>query len=147
MSSEARLGLILSVALGVVGFALISGIRLVIPDAPTADEVVSAFREEGLEVGESYPLDEDEVWQAFEHPTGYETATRFRVPSLGKEAGGRVFTFDNEADLREMRAFYEGMGPEVTSHLYEHELILLQINGDMPKTQADRYGEVARGVT
>ena len=114
---------------------------------PSSQDVVDAFEEEGLEVGKSYPLEEDEGWQAFEHPTNYEDGTRFEIPSLGRDAGGRVFTFDSEEDLNEMRDFYEGMTketPSVSSHLYQEGLVLLQMNGDVGKAQAEGYADVLR---
>jgi hypothetical protein len=112
--------------------------------APSSEDVVTAFEDEGLEVGDSYPVEEDEVWQAFEHPENYEDGTRFEIPSLGVGAGGRVFTFDSEDDLNEMRALYEDMAetPGVSSHLYQEDLVLLQVNGELPKAQADAYGDV-----
>ena len=114
---------------------------------PSSQEVVDAFEEEGLEVGKSYPLEEDEGWQAFEHPTNYEDGTRFEIPSLGRGAGGRVFSFDSEEDLNEMRDFFEGMTketPSVSSHLYQDGLVLLQMNGDVGKAQAEGYADVLR---
>ena len=33
-------------------------------------------------------------------------------------------------------------GPSLHSHLYDDGLVLLQINGELPKPDADRYGEV-----
>ncbi len=32
--------------------------------------------------------------------------------------------------------------PALHSHLYEDGLLLVQINGELPKSEADRYGEV-----
>lgn len=128
---------------------LVAALALVVScgGTPTSQEVVDAFEDEGLEVGESYPVEEDEVWQALEHPTNYEDGTRFEISSLGRDVGGRVFTFDSEENLNEMRAFYEDMmaeTPEASSHLYQDGLVLLQMNGDLPKAQADGYGDVLR---
>jgi len=41
---------------------------------------------------------------------------------------------------------YEGMAetPDVFSHLYQEGLVLLQMNGELPKAQADGYADVLR---
>ncbi len=111
-------------------------------------EVVEEFREAQLEVGRSYPLDEDPLWDLAPRDLEYEAAVRFEVPSMGPKVGGRVFSFSNKADLIEMRRYFEGLGgvisgtPVPKAHLYEDDLLLLQMSNDMTKGQADRYGEV-----
>ncbi len=81
-------------------------------------------------------------------PRTYEEGTRLEIPSLGKDAGGRVFSYESQEDLQVMRNYYEKLeetpllGPALRSHLYQDGLLLVQINGDLPKTQADRYGEI-----
>jgi zinc-ribbon domain len=55
----------------------------------TPDDVVEDFREAGLDVGESYPLDEEPNTQSSILPKTYQEATRFVIPSLGKDSDGQ----------------------------------------------------------
>ncbi len=78
---------------------------------------MQAFRDEGLEVGESYDVDEEEGPNPVLRT--YEEGTRFTIPSLKRPtgeakvrgpdngAGGRVFTFDSEEDLALVRDYFE----------------------------------------
>jgi hypothetical protein len=119
----------------------------------TPDQIVEDFREAGLDVGESYPLDEEANPQPSLLPQTYEEAVRFVIPALGvdsegQDQGGRVFSFESEEDLAVVRNHYESaeqipiFGPSLHSHVYEDGLILVQINGQLPKKEADRYGKV-----
>jgi hypothetical protein len=105
-------------------------------------EVTQAFQNAGLEVGETYPVEEEPGWDENLLPKNYAQAVRFRIPSLGEDAGGRVFVFDSEADLATVRNFYERLGPAVRPHLYVKGQVLLQITNELPKAEADRYGAV-----
>jgi hypothetical protein len=106
------------------------------------DEVIQAFQNAGLEVGETYPVEEEPGWDETQVPKSYAQAVRFRIPSLGEDAGGRVFVFDSEGDLATVRSFYERLGPAVRPHLYAKGQVLLQITNALPKAEADRYGAV-----
>jgi hypothetical protein len=59
---------------------------------PSSEEVVEAFREDGLEVGEVYPIEKQEgpsPGVRSRLPGTYEEGTRFEIPSLGEDATGR----------------------------------------------------------
>jgi hypothetical protein len=119
---------------------------------PSSEEVVLAFEEEGLEVGDYYPVEEEMGWGKSPVPNTFEEATRFEIPSLGRDAGGRVFVFENRENLKVVHDYYKELedmpifGPALHSHLYEDGLVLLQINGELPKQKADQYGEVLENV-
>ena len=104
------------------------------------DEAIQAFRNAGLEVGETYPVEEEPDWDETRIPKSYTQAVRFRIPSLEGDAGGRVFVFDSEEDLAAVRDFYERLVPSVRPHLYVEGQILLQMTNQLPKADADRYG-------
>ena len=115
------------------------------------DEVIQAFQNAGLEVGETYPVEEEPGWDETQIPKSYAQALRFTIPSLGvpeegepgpRDRGGRVFVFDSEEDLGIVRSFYERLGPAVRPHLYAKDQVLLQITNDLAKAEADRYGAV-----
>ena len=74
-------------------------------------------------------------------PKTYREGTHFVIRpgrTENEEMGGRVFTYDSEDDLEVMRNYYE----TVSSSSMFDGLVLMQINGQIPKAQADRYGEV-----
>jgi uncharacterized protein len=113
-------------------------------EPPGSAEVVQAFRDAGLEVGESYPVEQEPGWEERPVPRTYEEATRFLIPSLGADAGGRIFVFGSEADLRAVRGFYEDLGSAERPHVYDEGLVLVQISNQLPEGEAERYGTVLK---
>jgi len=151
---SALLGLLLAIPLYVLGYGpvastpstLLANPALLGLGEPSAEDVVRAFSREGLEVGVFYPVEEEGPSPV---PITYEEGTRFTTPSLGEDAGGRVFTFESEEDLQPVRDYYEELGKEVgmfNSHVYVEGNVLLQINGQLPKDQAEEYEAVLREV-
>jgi hypothetical protein len=112
------------------------------------DEVIQAFENAGLEVGETYPVEQEPGWDETKVPKSYAQAERFTIPSLGvppvgRDNGGRVFVFDSQRDLDAVRGYYEALGPSALPHVYvKDQVLLLQINNDLAKAEADRYGAV-----
>ena len=115
-----------------------------IAEPPGSAEVVQAFRDAGLEVGEPYPVEQEPGWEARPVPRTYGEGTRFLVPSLGEDAGGRVFVFGSETDLRAVLDFYEGLEPSARPYVYVEGLVLVQVSNDLPGGEAERYGTVLR---
>ena len=113
-------------------------------EPPGSAEMVQAFRDAGLEVGESYPVEHEPGWDQIPVPRTYEEATRFLVPSLGAEAGGRVFVFGSEEDLRAVRGFYEGLASSERPYVYDEGLVLVQISNQLPEGEAEGYATVLR---
>jgi hypothetical protein len=150
MEWGAMIGLGVMATAGLLALALF-GTGLVGFGTPSSEDIVLAFEEEGLEVGEFYPVEQEPDWNESIVPKTYEEGTRFEIPSMGTNEGGRVFVFESREDLEVMREYYRAVeempmfGPALHSHLYEDGLVLLQINGELPKTEADRYGEVMEG--
>ena len=115
-------------------------------------EVIQAFENAGLEVGETYPVEQEPGWDETRVPKTYAQAARFTIPSLGvpeegvpgpRDRGGRVFVFDSKRDLDAVRGYYEALGPSALPHVYvKDQVLLLQITNDLPKAEADRYGAV-----
>jgi hypothetical protein len=157
MKREAKIGLGLAVVLGLLitlVYYFVAPAVLPSEIAPTglggpprSEEIVEAFREEGLEVARSESVDEEEDWQDNLVPKTYKEGTRFIIRpgrTENDEMGGRVFTYDSEEDLEVMRNYYETVSSSgmFYTHVYTDGLVLMQINGQIPKAQADRYGEV-----
>ncbi len=111
--------------------------------------VVQAFRDAGLEVGKSYPVEEEPGWNERAVPKTYEEAVRFSISSMGEETdgtvrGGRVFVFGSEEDLATMRDYYESLDSAIRPYLYSQGNVLVQINNQLPQAEAERYGAVLR---
>jgi hypothetical protein len=107
---------------------------------PNAEEVIQTFRDEGLEVGETQQVDR-EGDRSFV-PKTYEEQVSFTIPSQGERVGGRVFTFESQEDLEQVREHYEGFGELFSSHVYVEDEVLVQISGSVAGDDAERYGEV-----
>src|ERR687894_75576 len=111
---------------------------------PNAEEVIQAFRDEGLEVGETQQVDREED-RSFV-PQTYEEQVTFTIPSQGERAGVRVFTFESQEDLEQVREHYEGFGDLFSSYVYVEDNVLVQISGSVSQEQAERYGEVLQEI-
>src|SRR5215211_2763243 len=98
-------------------------------------EVIQAFENAGLEVGETYPVEQEPGWDENRVPKTYAQAARFTIPSLGvpeegvvsgpRDRGGRVFVFDSQRDLDAVRGYYEALGPSALPHVYVKDQVLL----------------------
>ncbi len=96
-------------------------------------------------MGDIYPVEEVEGWKTSPVPKTYTEGTHFDIPGMGEGHGGQVFVFEDEEDLNVMVDYYEDLpntSPMQHSHLYVEKLVLLQIGGNLPKGDADAYGDV-----
>lgn len=105
--------------------------------ATTAD-VVQQFKDDGLELGETSDLPNKEFGNI------REEGTRILIPSLGDDAGGRLFLFDNDDDLATAKAYYDDLG-EAGSMFYSHTHqvgnLLIQMSGDMSDEDFKKYAD------
>lgn len=75
--------------------------------------------------------------------------TRFLIPSMCSDCGGRVFAFANQEDLDLTKQFYIEMGKASAlafSWTFEKDNILVQINGDLPEDEARAYESAINGM-
>jgi hypothetical protein len=77
--------------------------RLQALTSSSSEGVVKHFKDEGLEAGDYYDVD-DEKGPPSPVPRTYRDGTRFTIPSMGRDTsgepkGGRLFTFDSQEDL------------------------------------------------
>ena len=129
----------------VLGLALAVMLLLaVVNREPNAKEVIQALRDEGLEVGETQQVDREGDHSFV--PKTYEEQVSFTIPSQGERVGRRVFTFESQEDLEQVRERYEGFGELFSSHVYVEDEVLVQISGSVPEEDAERYGEGLRGL-
>ncbi len=67
--------------------------------------------------------------------------TRFLIPSLGADKGGRIFT-GPPAALEQLRGYYVETGrggPAFFSHTFMRDNVLVQIDGQLPADKAGQY--------
>lgn len=102
----------------------------------TSDDVIQAFKDAGLEVGDVKDMDKKEFGNV------RKEGKRVLIPSLGDDAGGRLMSFDKEKDLEETKAYYDDLGksgPMFYSHTHQSGLFLFQMNGDMEDVEFAKY--------
>ena len=136
-----RVAIIVGCVLLAVLLAVVLLLGLVNRD-PTAEEMIQAFRDEGFEVGEVQPISRSEDRSLI--PKTYEEQVSFTIPSSGERVKGRVFTFLSRETLDPVHEYYEEFGSMFSSYIYVEGNVLVQIVGEVPEDQAERYGEVLR---
>ena len=110
--------------------------------------VIRAFRAHHLEVGKTRAMEPDDYGFA---PLVARSGVRFLIPSLGEDNGGRVMAFRNVSDLRKVKRYYDGLG-RASAVLFswtfanEGRRILVQINGQLSRAKATRYGRVVKSL-
>lgn len=109
----------------------------------TGADVVAAFKAAGLEAENTTDMGPKDYGMAPYLCKG----TRFVIPSLGKDSigdkGGRIFVCDNPQDVQKLQDFYVKVG-QASAAFYSHTFakgnVLVQINGELDKAIADKYG-------
>ncbi len=80
------------VLLAALGLVVITALAIALLfRSPSSEEIVEAFREERLEVGESHPLEKgggQSPWVSNQIPGDYEEGMRFEIPPLGEDSVG-----------------------------------------------------------
>lgn len=102
-------------------------------------QMVDAFITAGLEASSPRPMTVDDYGFA---PLVAIEGTRFLIPSLCAECGGRILSFASLEDLEKSRAYYVDLGRESAafySWTFVKDNILVQINGDLPEEKAQQY--------
>lgn len=121
------------------------------PEPPKAktwqsSDVVSAFKAAGLECESTRAMTKDDYGFA---PLVAKEGTRFLIPSLGDDSGGRIMSFENKEDLEKTKEYYVKMGRESAaffSWTFTKDNILVQINGDLKEDKAKKYEETLNGM-
>jgi hypothetical protein len=100
---------------------------------------VNAFQSAGLEAENARPMTTDDYGMA---PMTAVEGTRFLVPSLCQDCGGRILTFASQQDLELTREFYVEAGRTsalLFSWVFSKDNVLVQVNGDLPEDKARQY--------
>lgn len=104
----------------------------------TGDDVVAAFKAAGLEAENTRPMTKDDYGAAPYVCTG----TRFYVPSIGADNGGRIFICDSTEDRDSLANYYTELGKSSAlffSWVFIKDNVVVQINGDLPEETARKY--------
>ena len=104
----------------------------------TGEDVVAAFKGAGLEAESTRSMTKEDYGLAPYVCTG----TRFLIPSLGPDNGGRIFICDNEEDRDALSNYYIEMGKSSAmffSWVFVKGDVVVQINGDLPEDIALKY--------
>ena len=105
----------------------------------TTANIIEAFKSAGLEAEKPSDLKQKEFGNI------REEGKRILVPSLGENAGGRIFKFGNETDLQQAKSYYDELGNAGSmffSHTYWKGNFLLQMNGEMKDSEFEKYKKV-----
>ena len=105
----------------------------------TTANIIEAFKSAGLKEKKPSDLKQKEFGNI------REEGKRILVPSLGENAGGRIFKFGNETDLQQAKSYYDELGNAVSmffSHTYSKGNFLLQMNGEMKDSEFEKYKKV-----
>jgi len=105
----------------------------------SSSQVVNAFHSAGLEAENARPMTTDDYGMA---PTTPVEGTRFLIPSLCQDCGGRILTFASQQDLEVTGQFYVEAGRTsavLFSWVFAKDNVLVQINGDLPEVKARQY--------
>jgi len=104
-----------------------------------SDQALGAFVNAGLEVGRMRWMTTDDYGSA---PKLAMDGTRFFIPSLCADCGGRIFAFDNQAGMDATAEYYLSLiqsDPSSFSWIFMKDNIIVQLNGDTPETLARKY--------
>ncbi|MGN4125495.1 stress protein [Lysinibacillus sphaericus] len=106
--------------------------------AITADTIIQRIKAAGLEVGHVSNLENKEFGNV------RKEGKRILIPSLGEDAGGRLFIFNSAEGLAQAKAYYDelgNIGPLFYSHTHQNGFVLLQMNGDMSDANFKKYAD------
>ncbi|MBW7476018.1 hypothetical protein K0T92_14825 [Paenibacillus oenotherae] len=105
----------------------------------TSDDVIAAFTKAGLEVEDAVAISKEDMGIV---PAKFKEGKRFSIPSAGEAEGGRVFAFDNDSDLTELKEFFGKIGEEGTiffTRTADKGNILIQITGRVEEELFNKY--------
>lgn len=99
-------------------------------------DFIDSFKKAGLSVKNAKKMTHEDFGMG-----PYKTKDA-RVFNVEGDKNGRIFVYDNEKDLKEMKKYYDKMGEEsamLYSHTYAKDKVLIQMNGGIKKKTFDKY--------
>jgi hypothetical protein len=115
-------------------------------DKLKVDDVIATFKKAGLEAESPRKMTKDDYGLA---PMKAYEAKIVKLPSLCDDCNARIFSFENEEDLEQTKKFYDDLGKEsamLFSWTIKHKNILVQLNGDLPEEQYNKYKKALEGM-
>lgn len=112
----------------------------------TSDQVIMAFVDAGLEVGAMRWMSKEDYGSA---PMLAKDGTRFFIPSLCADCGGRILAFNDQAGLDATADYYLSLNqsdPAQFSWIFMKSNIIVQLNGNTPETLARKYEAALNGM-
>lgn len=107
------------------------------------DDVITAFQDAGLKADAAREMTKDD------YGVGPMKADEGQIVKIGDDMNARILSYENEDDLDEMKAYYDEMGKEsamLFSWTMNHENILVQMNGDLPEEEYNKYKEALESL-
>lgn len=104
-----------------------------------SSQVIEAFKAAGLEAESPRVMTRDDYGMA---PMLAIEGTRFFIPSLCPDCGGRVLSFSSQKNLETTKAYYIELGKSSAaffSWVFAKDNILVQINGSLSEETARQY--------
>lgn len=121
-----------------IALSLLLAVPAALSADPTGAEVIAAFKKAGLEAEAPTRL----------RPKDYGYApyvckgTRFLIPSIGNDAGGRVFECATDEDRDAIAEHYQRLG-KLSATMFSWVLvkgrIVVQINSDLDEEKVEKY--------
>jgi hypothetical protein len=122
----------------------------------TPDDVVQAFQDKGLEVGNPHHVEDDPKWGTGLVPKTMDSGTRFELPSYAvspqSPTNGSVYHFATPEDQKVLSNYFKTInestaGAMFYSHVYETQGFILHMDGRVPKPVANQYANVLKEIT
>jgi hypothetical protein len=111
-----------------------------------SDQVLGAFVNAGLDVGPMRWMKAEDYGLA---PKLAMDGTRFFIPSLCADCGGRILAFKDQAGLNATADYYLSLNqsdPASFSWIFMKDNIIVQLNGNTPETLARKYEEALNSM-
>lgn len=105
----------------------------------TVDSLIKSFEEKGLSVKNVKKMSHEDYGPA---PMKSKEAKQFVVD---KDMNARLFYYDNENDLKEMKKYYDELGKEsamLYSHTFTKGKFLMQANGSIDEKVFKKYTDI-----
>ncbi len=105
----------------------------------TIDSLIKSFEAKGLSVKDAKKMSHEDFGPA---PMKSKEAKQFVVE---KDMNARLFYYDNEDDLKEMKKYYDELGREsamLFSHTHTKGKFLIQANGSIDEKVFKKYTDV-----
>jgi hypothetical protein len=109
-------------------------------------QVVDVFLAAGLEATDVRPMVADDYGIA---PLLAIEGTRFFIPSLCGDCGGRIMSFASQTDRDALQKYYKKLAESSAlffTWVFVKDNILVQINGDLPEADARLYEAALYGM-